>query len=380
MTFKILSLDGGGIRGVITARILEEVEKKVQAIHGKKLNEYFDLIAGTSTGSILAAGLVIGKSASQLKNLYLTEGRTIFPKRSGFVDSLWDKVPLLPFRGPKYSHDGLIEVLKKNLHHDNFGDMKIGQIKEYHKISNSQANLLILAYDTLNRNTTFFLSKHDSSRGRWYDHTELWKICVCSASAPTFFPPYEIRWTDSRDETKTEYKFPHVDGGVAANNPSLAALIHVMQTEKQKLEDISILSIGTGRTTEPYEYRAVNSWKMLDWAQKIPNVFMGSQLQLFSDLCGQIITSDERTSYLRLQFDLNNIFGERKNNYSPRPLLTLTKEQKKLEQMDDASQENIDKLLEITRTYLNDGKKIDEGKEIKSGKTDSIEKFIKDNK
>lgn len=79
MSFKILSLDGGGIRGVITARILQEVERQIQQQQGKSLHEYFDLIAGTSTGSILTAGIAAKKNSSELVQLYQEQGKQIFP-------------------------------------------------------------------------------------------------------------------------------------------------------------------------------------------------------------------------------------------------------------------------------------------------------------
>ncbi len=82
MTFKILSLDGGGIRGVISARILMEVEKQIREQKNQSLAEYFDLIAGTSTGSILAAGIALGYTASELLNIYRQEGERIFYRRS----------------------------------------------------------------------------------------------------------------------------------------------------------------------------------------------------------------------------------------------------------------------------------------------------------
>lgn len=236
MTFNILCLDGGGIRGVISARILKEIEAQIQT----PLHEYFDMIAGTSTGSILAAGLSIGMTADELIKVYENDGETIFPYTSyyslarlphvikyksslikGAFQAIKDNVlnkqapsssknatkQLLGLfeASPKFSNEGLIKVLKQHL-----GERKICEI--------NKTKLLILAYDTFYRNTTFFTSCRPERR--WYDDVFLWEICTSSASAPTFFPPYEFRWKDSENN---DWSFPHVDGGVSANNPSLAA-------------------------------------------------------------------------------------------------------------------------------------------------------------
>ncbi|NEQ70489.1 MAG: hypothetical protein F6K21_34365 [Symploca sp. SIO2D2] len=82
MTYKILALDGGGFRGVISARILKEIEDKIKP---KKLHEYFDLVAGTSTGSIIAAGIVIEKSADEILKIYRDDGEKIFPSHKRWL-------------------------------------------------------------------------------------------------------------------------------------------------------------------------------------------------------------------------------------------------------------------------------------------------------
>lgn len=341
--FKILALDGGGIRGVITARILKEIEAQVQ----KPLNQYFDLIAGTSTGSIVAAGLVTGMSPDQLIGIYQKEGGKIFQPS-------WQRNLMKWLRGPKYSNQGLIEVLQSHLQHKEFGEIQFGHLSQL-----SQAKLLILAYDTLFRNTTFFVSHLPEAQQRWYYDAKLWEVCASSAAAPTFFPPYEFKWReDPKNADGDEWKFPHVDGGVAANDPALAALGHVLGIEKQKLEDIAILSVGTGKTTEPLEYKQVQNWGMLSWASHIPDVFMGGQLQISADLCDQILTSGNPDGYLRLQFELNRRFDRKTPSCFPK---CLPKEKqvncytgnKVSEAMDNASPENIQQLLDTTEAFLN---------------------------
>ena len=113
--FRILALDGGGIRGVISAKILERVQQKA----GKPLNEYFDLIAGTSTGSILAAGLVLGMSPKELIEIYRKRGEEIFSSKF-----LRQKMGYWLYQ-PKYSNKGLKKVLQ-----DYFGEISLENLRE----------------------------------------------------------------------------------------------------------------------------------------------------------------------------------------------------------------------------------------------------------
>ncbi len=103
MSFKIPSLDGGGIRGVISARILQEVEKQIQQHKGLALHEYFDMIAGTSTGSILTAGIATKKNADQLLDLYQRNAQTIFPYKEKILAELFQQL-INAFVPAKYSH------------------------------------------------------------------------------------------------------------------------------------------------------------------------------------------------------------------------------------------------------------------------------------
>ncbi|MBD2202445.1 patatin-like phospholipase family protein [Calothrix sp. FACHB-1219] len=369
MTFKILSLDGGGMRGVISARILQEVEKQVKKQKGQSLNEYFDLIAGTSTGSILAAGLAVGKTTRELIDLYINEGQRIFPlkrkhryhKFPAFIQPI-----LEAFSASKYSHDGLIDVLIEKLGYKRIKDI-------------DSPIILILAYDTLYRNTTFFTNCHPDLGYRWYDECYLWQICVASASAPTFFPPYKLEPVNK--EKFGDWVFPHIDGGVSANNPALAALSLAMRIsqcsdllvspetkrkyklENLQMEDISILSIGTGQTGEPYQFEQIHQWKPLEWAQHITDVFMEPTSEIDSTICRQLMGGYESKRYLRLQFDLNERFKakpgetakdtrillkphERTNQYTGR---------KVSEEIDDASPDVIQNLIEATAAFIEQG-------------------------
>ncbi|MEH1838456.1 MAG: patatin-like phospholipase family protein [Nostoc sp.] len=391
MSFKILALDGGGVRGVVAARILQEVEQEIRNQgKGNFLHEYFDLISGTSTGSMLAGAIALGKESHELIKLYKNRGKDIFPldrkerykNLPPIIKSIFDV-----FSPPKYSHDGIISVLK-----DTYKSTRIKDIEK--------PIILILAYDTLYRNTTFFTNCHPDLGDRWYDECYLWQICTASASAPTFFPPYKLEPIDK--EKFGNWEFPHIDGGVSANNPCLAALSLVMRisqssvspTIKQKykldnlrLEDISILSIGTGQTGEPYQYKQISKWRGLDWVQNLTNIFMEPTSEIDSTICRQIMGGYDSKRYLRLQFDLNETFKAKPEETYKDPRIVLPPQDRKnrftgekvSQEIDNASLEIIEQLINTTSAFIDKGltyyTRDDSGSPIK----EAIASFIKDN-
>jgi patatin-like phospholipase/acyl hydrolase len=391
MSFKILALDGGGIRGVVAARILQEVEQEIRNQgKGNFLYEYFDMISGTSTGSMLTGAIALGKESHELINLYKDKGQDIFPQERkdryknlpSIIKSILDV-----FSGPKYSHDGIISALK-----DTYKSTRIKDIEK--------PIILILAYDTLYRNTTFFTNCHPDLGDRWYDDCYLWQICTASASAPTFFPPYKLEPVDK--EKFGDWEFPHIDGGVSANNPCLAALSLVMRisqssvspTVKQKykldnlrLEDISILSIGTGQTGEPYQYKQISKWRGLDWIQNLTNIFMEPTSEIDSTICRQIMGGYDSKRYLRLQFDLNETFKAKPDETYKDPRIVLPPEERKNRftgekvspEIDNASLEVIEQLINTTSAFIDKGltyyTRDDSGSPIK----EAIASFIRDN-
>jgi uncharacterized protein len=366
MSFKILSLDGGGIRGVITARILQEVERQIQERKGQSLNEYFDLIAGTSTGSILTAGIAVGKKSNELLQLYREQGQQIFPlnKKERYKKFPSIIQPLLEaFSPPKYSHQGLIDVLTNVLGYKRIQDI-------------GKPMILILAYDTLYRNTTFFTNCHPDVGARWYDECYLWQICTASASAPTFFPAYKLEPINK--EKFGNWVFPHIDGGVGANNPALAALSLVMRlsqssispTIKQEynldgvdLKDIAILSIGTGQSGEPFLFEQVHNWRGINWAEHLIDIFMEPTSEVSSTICQQIMGGYNSQRYLRLQFDLNEKFKS-KQEETHKDTRTLLKRDERInrftqtpvsEEMDDARTQTVEKFIYAASQFIDEG-------------------------
>lgn len=359
--FKILSFDGGGIRGVISARILKEVERQLLERKNKSLHEYFDMVAGTSTGSILAAGVALEKTSDKLINLYQKYGKSIFPphKRLEILSIVQKGIEMLS--GPKYSNEGLRDALEREL-----GRVSIGEVK--------RPIILILAYDVLYRNTTFFTNCHPELGLRWFDDIPLSEICISSSAAPTYFPPHKLI---ANNKFGDDWEFPHIDGGVSANNPSLAAISLVMKVsqlqevppeikrefnlENLKFEDISVLSIGTGRSGNPIKYEEIKRWRLANWAEKIVDIFMEPKSEIDSRICEQLMGGSDSKRYLRLQFELNDRYKP-KAGETWRDTRELVPENERTnrftgkhipEDIDNA--DSIDSLLIATESFIENG-------------------------
>src|SRR5216683_4028303 len=220
---NVLSIDGGGIRGIIPASILEALEQCI----GRELHQVFDLIAGTSTGGIIALG--IGTTANggkpyrpeDLVGLYVANGPSIFKK-----DLL---TPLKSFFGPKYAPDALEKVLSIF-----FGETEL---------RSALTPLLISSYD-LQRQVPFFFKSHRIAE----DPTYNWKvrqIARATSAAPTFFPPLHLRG-DGKDHAL-------VDGGIFVNNPAVAAYAEARHVYPDASEFV-IVSVGTGDRDDKITY------------------------------------------------------------------------------------------------------------------------------
>jgi patatin-like phospholipase/acyl hydrolase len=369
MIFKILSLDGGGIRGVLSAKLLETVETALKEQKGKALHEYFDLISGTSTGSILAAGIACKMNAKRLIDIYKNEGKNIFLK-SIRQQRKWRWLSRFLGSTVLYPHErgeteGLANILKKELGKD----LKIGDIKH--------PQLLILAYDVLSRNTTWFANDDPKE---WYYETELWKICTASASAPTFFPPYRLPYYSDKF-------LPHIDGGVSANNPALAAISHALsittrEDTKPKIDKIAVLSIGTGQTTRPYTYDELKNWGLLKWVENIPAIFLDPSAENSGYISKRIFLGIGRQNYLRLNFELNEWFESDRQSGLRRKLdkpynqyiFQKTGEKKEVSEEID-NPDNCDDLIEAAECYLDYGK-IDYPSPEKVSVRSAIRQFI----
>ena len=236
--FKILSLDGGGIRGYYTVEFLRHCEKRFLKPN-ENIADYFDLIAGTSTGGLIALGLGNNIPIDQIKKFYEDDGRVIFPP---YPRSLLGKIrqTFNHFLKPKLSADKLEASLKEI-----FGLKLLGQ---------SQTRLVIPS--CLMPTTEIVVFKTDHHADYKYDwKTEAWKIARATSAAPTYLSGIE------EDESGKVF----VDGGIWANNPIMAAVIDALTSYDISVEQIHILSIGTGnppyRLSKKAVFGGLFSWR-----------------------------------------------------------------------------------------------------------------------
>ena len=307
MPFRILSLDGGGIRGVIEAVILAEVEKIID----RPLNKYFDLIAGTSTGSILGAAIAIGQKSEDIIELYRRRGKSIFPYTSLFSLQRLQLIWQYGFSAPKFSDEGLIDALKKE-----FGDTKLCDI-------NTLPRLLITAYDTISRQTIVFKSWQ---KYKTWANIPLWEACLCSASAPTFFPAHLLQTSDQT--------YSLIDGGVGANNPSACAVAEALKLG-YPISEIAVLSIGTGNATNPISFSKVRGWGVIQW------IWKGRLIEVLFDASGDV------NDYITRQVMSPPELEDQPSNRYLRLQPTITKDV-----IDDATDENMEQLITVAKNYI----------------------------
>ncbi|APR99031.1 patatin-like phospholipase family protein [Wolbachia endosymbiont of Folsomia candida] len=267
MTKFILSVDGGGIRGIIPALILAEIEHRTK----KPISQIFDLMAGTSTGGIVVAGLCKkdgkGKpqySASDLVELYQEYGSYIF--KSSFL-----RKAITWLNGAEYSNKNIEHVLDKY-----FGETTL---------ADSISHLLLTSYDIHNNCPFFFKSwKEDRNFLRLQDALR------STTAAPTYFIPKFLKINQINRVL--------VDGGVFANNPAACAYANSKKLFPD--DDIVLLSIGTGRLSNPIKYINSKKFGKIAWVKPLLNVMFGSSLDVVNYQLKNIIDDQ----YLRFQSQL----------------------------------------------------------------------------
>ncbi|HLF75808.1 MAG TPA: patatin-like phospholipase family protein [Anaerolineales bacterium] len=231
-----IAIDGGGIRGIIPARALMMLEEEL----GKTSHKIFRLCVGTSTGSVLAAGIAKGLSAEQMFRLYQHLGNHIFKKT--LRSRLWFA---MTFRYPGKS---LEEALRKNL-----GTGDIGELWK----QKPPTDLVVTAFDMIENRTRFIKSWKPE-----YQHWPLVKAVLASAAAPTYFPVVDGHF---------------VDGGVGSfNNPCFLAAYELQFCLNWKPEDTTLISLGTGRAPKSYKFGQAERFRPIHWLAPLLDGFAGS--------------------------------------------------------------------------------------------------------
>lgn len=268
-TFRILTIDGGGIRGVFAAHILKRIRESLSCDFHQK----FDLIAGTSTGSIIAAGLAIGLSTDKILELYKKKGGELFERNYSDTcnwfgwKNLWEA---------KYKNTKLKAALTAT-----FGDVVLAQTK---------TNLMIPASDISNGNVFIFKSAYDPAFVR-DNNTPIRDAVLASCSAPAFFKPVCVNG------------YLLADGGLWANNPALLALTEAVGPRFKIPKDrIRLLSIGTGVGKKYYDPKGCNArWGLWKWGTGLVDTVM-SLNSVNVDNTTRFLMADEG-NFMRLNFE-----------------------------------------------------------------------------
>ncbi|KAE8651940.1 patatin-like protein 2 [Cucumis sativus] len=336
----ILSIDGGGIRGIIPGTILAFLESKLQELDGPdaRIADYFDVIAGTSTGGLVTSMLTAPNennrplyAAKDLTRFYIEHGPKIFPQRNYFLSSVVNMFGKV--MGPKYDGKYLRSLINRLL-----GDITLKE---------TLTQVIIPAFDIKLLQPVIF----STLDAKWdaLKNPKLADVCISTSAAPTFLPGHEFQTKDSKGNTRN---FDMVDGGVAANNPTLAALTHVTKemsilrkrSELLKIKPMEskrmlILSLGTGvaKNDEKYSAAMASKWGMLGWiyhrgATPIVDIFSDASADMVDYHISSVFQSEHNDrNYLRIQDD------------------TLSGD---VSSVDIATQQNLLKLIEVGESLL----------------------------
>ena len=318
---KILSIDGGGIRGILPGIIINRLEQKLQKLsndNSVRIADVFDLFAGTSTGGILTLSYLIPDknnrpllSAQDAVDLYLEKGDDIFDV------SLWQKIRSgAGVLDEKYDSKALEIELENTFQ----GNMLSDLIKP----------CIISSYDVWNGKPHFF--KQHKSHNKIYNF-KVKDVARATSAAPTYFEAAQIK-----NEMGTSFAL--VDGGTFANNPSMVAYSEARtmkfsnKVDYPTAKDMLIISIGTGSKSQSYPYDKVKNWGQIQWVKPVIEIMMSG--------------NSSATHYHLMQ-----IFDTLEIQYDKECYHRLEPEVKSADsQMDNASLDNLKKLQDDALNYI----------------------------
>lgn len=292
---RILSIDGGGIRGILPATILAYLENRLQEKNNDpttRLCDYFDFFAGTSTGGILVCSYLVPDqqnpnrpryNAQQALNMYLKQGCGIFDR------SWWRKIKsMMCLLDEKYDSKNKERALQNHLG-------KEARLSEFIK------PCLLTAYNITERKAEFLTSA--SARQNPAKDYKVWMAARATAAAPIYFGPAIIQ--SETGETKAL-----LDGGVFATNPALCAFAEAQKTAFNQIigsenkpdfpesKDIMLVSIGTGKVKTPYQYQDLKSKGALHWLRPSFDIMMSANLETVDYQMQQLF---DKNNYYRLR-------------------------------------------------------------------------------
>lgn len=308
---RILSIDGGGIRGIIPGQILVILEEKLKVRTGSvdaRIADYFDLIAGTSTGGILTCAYLMPDeeisgqelrpkfTAGEVVDLYLKRGGDIFNVPFGHK---------LRTMGGVFDEMYPVSELEKALN-DYFGDTRLSQLLK---------PCLITSYDIKHRQGHFF-TQHDAIRRKGWDYL-VRDVGRATSAAPTYFECSDIK-------SITEVSYPLIDGGVFVNNPTMCAFAEVYNEYKTAPDQMAILSLGTGYSKKEYDYDKAKDWGMIQWVKPLIDIMMSGVSEVVDFQLKQMFEAvGAKDHYFRINTELPIDVSHDMDDASPKNLLAL---------------------------------------------------------
>ncbi len=283
MAFRILSIDGGGLRGIVAVMILQEIEKRT----GARIFELFDLVAGTSAGAFVTCGVAATdnnktprSTLEEVARVYTERGKELFPPKS-WAGRQVNKITSL-FK-PEFAPAGIDAVLAQMA-----GDLTL---------KNCLKPIFVPAFDLNHNEALLFKTRQAFTEPD--GNARLYDICRATSAAPTYLPPYGFRFK-GKDRLC-------IDGGIFMNNPALGALTEVSRYRQYygiaDLSEISVLSVGTGEYTGEPARSKVKNFGKLGWAGPISDVMMQGVNQTISYECEEMLGRD---NYLRVTIGIDN--------------------------------------------------------------------------
>ncbi len=327
--FKILSIDGGGTRGVIPATMLDCLSNDL----GVHPMDMFDLVAGTSTGGIIGIGLAARKAPSVLVNLYLSESKKIF------YDSGWDDLRdgFGKNIGADYSNTELKKILERE-----FESLTLADV---HALNNDQKILMVASFDLSpqdnGKNMNFRPVVYNSGFLR-HRGERLVDIALRTSAGPTYFPIYQQKY---------------IDGGVAMNHPAMAAVAFAINKQEEpdnreyrypdglkkglgkNPEDLRVLSLGCGTSNRNYIHPQKvkkGDWGNLQWVKYLPDLLTESNVQAADYYVRQVLHTED---YLRIQPEFDSSDAPAELNDPDHVLGLDVKDDKRLRAMHEYAKE-----------------------------------------
>jgi len=296
--FRILSIDGGGLRGIIPAMVLAQIEQDTN----KPIWQLFDLIAGTSTGGLLALVLTVPMDSSVAP----AQQRAKYSAQDGVELYSTNAATIFPYPPPPLRHTDL-DFLFSARYRASGIESVLQHYAGESRLKEALRPILVTSYDIELSRAWFFSSEDAKAKPEMYDFP-IWQVARATSAAPFYFPPLQL------ETPGPQQYYALVDGGVAANNPAMCAYVEAIHSFKQDPDNILVLSLGTGELKRVVLYDAVKSGGFAQWGLTPINLLFDGNNQTVQYQMKTLLNRDgAQPRYYRLQTELGDGANEMDN-------------------------------------------------------------------